>query len=58
MPAVLDVGTNNMELIRNSNYIGLRQDRIDGDEYYSLLDELIAACFLRWPNVLIQFEDF
>lgn len=22
------------------------------------MDELIAACNLRWPKVLIQFEDF
>ena len=38
--------------------MGLKQERIDGEEYYNLLDELVAACTLRWPNVLIQFEDF
>ena len=27
-------------------------------EYYSLIDEFMAAANLRWPNVLIQFEDF
>lgn len=58
LPIVLDVGTDNPKLLAQPDYIGLRQNRIDGEQYYQLLDELIAACYLRWPKVLIQFEDF
>ena len=29
-----------------------------GDEYYSFIDEFMAAIKLRWPKALIQFEDF
>ena len=28
------------------------------DEYYSLVDEFMHAVRSRWPNVLVQFEDF
>lgn len=58
LPIVFDVGTNNTKLLELDSYIGLKQKRIDGPEYYELLDELVAACNLRWPKVLIQFEDF
>lgn len=58
MPIVLDVGTNNERLRNQPEYIGLRQPRIDGEEYYALLDELMSAISLRWPKALIQFEDF
>ncbi|KRX09742.1 hypothetical protein PPERSA_02614 [Pseudocohnilembus persalinus] len=58
LPIVFDVGTNNVEVRNNPSYIGLRQPRLDGDEYYELLDELMSAIYLRWPNALVQFEDF
>ena len=29
-----------------------------GDEYYAVIDEFMAAIHLRWPNALIQHEDF
>ena len=38
--------------------LSLREDRLEGDEYYSLVDEFMAAVKLRWPRALIQFEDF
>jgi len=58
LPCVLDVGTNNPALLSNPAYLGLKQPRIDGEEYYQFLDEFMAALKLRWPRVLIQFEDF
>lgn len=58
LPVVIDVGTNNQSLLENPNYLGLRQNRLEGDEYMSLIDEFVATAVLRWPNVLIQFEDF
>ena len=58
MPVVLDVGTNNMELLRDPRYIGLRQERLSGKAYLDIVDEFVSAVTSRWPKVLIQFEDF
>jgi len=58
LPCVLDVGTNNQKLINDPRYLGLKQPRVEGKEYYDLMDELMAAIHLRWPRALIQHEDF
>jgi hypothetical protein len=29
-----------------------------GDEYYEMVDEFMHAVFSRWPDVVVQFEDF
>ena len=58
LPVVIDVGTNNPKLRADPRYLGDREDRLEGDEYYELIDEFMAAIKLRWPRALIQFEDF
>ena len=58
MPCVIDVGTDNEALRNDPWYIGLRQPRLRGDEYYSLIDEFVTAVMGRWPNAVLQFEDF
>ena len=58
LPVVLDVGTNNQELLNDEFYLGLRQPRLSGDEYFAVVDEFVQAVVSRWPDVLIQFEDF
>lgn len=58
LPVMFDVGTNNEELIEDPIYLGLRQPRLQGDEYFSLMDEFIEAAQDAFPGVLIQFEDF
>ena len=52
------MGTNNQKLKADPRYLGDREDRLEGDEYYELIDEFMAAIKLRWPRALIQFEDF
>jgi len=34
LPCVLDVGTNNMDLRKDPYYMGLNQDRLEGDKFY------------------------
>lgn len=58
LPVVLDVGTDNEELRHNPLYLGLPRSRLKGKEYFDLIDDWISAVRHRWPNALIQFEDF
>ncbi|MFS7942647.1 putative malate dehydrogenase (decarboxylating) [Helianthus anomalus] len=38
--------------------LGLRERRLEGVKYISILDELMEALHARWPKAIIQFEDF
>lgn len=58
LPVVLDVGTDNEILCNDPFYIGVPKRRLKGKEYYHLVDEFMQAVRHRWPNVLVQFEDF
>ncbi|ENX26457.1 MULTISPECIES: NAD-dependent malic enzyme [Acinetobacter] len=58
LPITLDVGTNNQQLLNDPIYMGWREPRISGDEYYAFVETVIRAIQQRWPDALIQFEDF
>ncbi|KAM1140216.1 NAD-dependent malic enzyme 62 kDa isoform, mitochondrial-like [Malus sylvestris] len=58
LPVMIDVGTNNEKLLKDPLYLGLDRHRLDGDEYVAVVDEFMEAVFTRWPNVIVQFEDF
>lgn len=34
--------------------LGLRQPRLEGDEYLSIVDEFMEAVFTRWPKAIVQ----
>jgi malate dehydrogenase (oxaloacetate-decarboxylating) len=58
LPILLDVGTNNQERLGNPLYIGWRHARISDAEYYEFIEEFVASVVDRWPDVLLQWEDF
>jgi malate dehydrogenase (oxaloacetate-decarboxylating)(NADP+) len=58
LPVTLDVGTNNEELLNDVLYLGYPHKRLEGKAYLDLVDEFVSAVHGRYPDALIQFEDF
>ena len=58
LPVTLDVGTNNEELRNDVLYLGYPRRRLEGKAYFDLVEEFVKAVQSRYPDALIQFEDF
>ncbi|KAI0779009.1 hypothetical protein BD413DRAFT_466661 [Trametes elegans] len=58
VPVVLDVGTDNKELLNDSLYVGWPSRRIRGKAYDRFVDRFIQLVRKHYPNSLIHFEDF
>src|SRR6266850_3699484 len=58
LPIVLDVGTNNHQLVDDPLYLGLSQPRVRGGEYFDFVGEFVEAVRQLYPKCCIQWEDF
>jgi malate dehydrogenase (oxaloacetate-decarboxylating)(NADP+) len=58
LPVLLDLGTGNTALREDPLYLGERCERLQGDAFFKAVDAFVRAVHARWPEALIQFEDF
>jgi len=58
LPVMLDVGTNNEEFLNDPLYMGYPHKRLEGQAYLDLVDEFVSALQDKYPESLLQFEDF
>jgi malate dehydrogenase (oxaloacetate-decarboxylating) len=58
LPILLDVGTDNEERLKDPLYIGWRHSRVRGKDYDDFVDVFVNSVKKRWPQVLLQWEDF
>jgi malate dehydrogenase (oxaloacetate-decarboxylating)(NADP+) len=58
LPVMLDTGTNNERLLNDPLYLGIKEKRMTGNDYFSFVDEFITEVQKKYSGALIQFEDF
>jgi malate dehydrogenase (oxaloacetate-decarboxylating) len=58
LPIILDVGTNNQELLKDKLYLGWQHERLTGSKYDEFVERFVMAIRKRYPKVLLQWEDF
>lgn len=58
LPIMLDVGTNNQQLLDDPLYLGLRSHRIRGKAYDGFMAHFVAAVKQKFPQVFLHWEDF
>lgn len=58
IPVVLDVGTDNLELLNDPGYLGARHARVRGDRYDEFVARFVEAVQNHFPHALLHWEDF
>lgn len=58
LPVVLDTGTNNLQLLNDDGYLGVRHSRIRGERYDEFIDKFTATAHRLFPHAMLHWEDF
>ncbi|MBS0286161.1 MAG: NAD-dependent malic enzyme [Proteobacteria bacterium] len=58
LPVMLDVGTDNQELLDNPLYLGWRHPRLRGKEYDDFIHSFVEAVHQKFPQCMLHWEDF
>lgn len=58
IPVVLDVGTDNEELLADPLYLGARHRRVRGRRYDDFVRSFVETVTELYPHALLHFEDF
>ena len=58
MPVNLDVGTDAKHLLDDPAYLGIKDKRLRGQEYFDFIDRFVDALQNKWPKAVVQWEDF
>ncbi|GAA5163938.1 NAD-dependent malic enzyme [Ornithinimicrobium tianjinense] len=58
IPVVLDVGTDNLDLLNDPGYLGARHARVRGERYDAFVAQFADAVRRHFPHALLHWEDF
>ncbi len=58
IPVVLDVGTDNLQLLNDEMYLGTRHARVRGQAYDDFIDAYVTAATKLFPHAMLHWEDF
>ncbi|KAF6749314.1 hypothetical protein DFP72DRAFT_1142945 [Ephemerocybe angulata] len=58
LAVMLDVGTNNEQLLNDPLYVGWPHRRVTGEDYDKFVDKFVQLVRKYYPHSLLHFEDF
>lgn len=57
LAVVLDTGTNNLELLNDEGYLGVRHARVRGERYDEFVQQFVETASRVFPHAMIHWED-
>ncbi|SER87917.1 malate dehydrogenase (oxaloacetate-decarboxylating) [Propionibacterium cyclohexanicum] len=58
LPVVLDTGTDNLQLLNDEGYLGVRHSRVRGERYDEFIDNFTTTAHRIFPHAMVHWEDF